>query len=343
MTSRDIVETVLDPTATARQRKVMRDADSLVSQSFASASQALVDAVRGIDTIGRNAADGLDLLEQTTGTLAVSSQQALDTLNASVGRLDNALFDLDNYKQTLTALVAGDGSMPIAAGPLFKKIEEVSARLTGLRTRFQSLVDDEKALRGELAGARKEDALARKAERQAGRKQLSDEATKAMGEIKTAVSDIRDSINYNQITTHNFEAAGRGDPIASSIGMWLASTPISAATRGQSKSIGKLVKGSLDSYIKGRFKDNPVYRALVGKSKIAPTTVAKFNTERVEGTVTMLLSAGGEALNDGRAAGLWVIARDEMFFGEEVPEVLAAARKELQDSLGGAEDAVDLS
>ena len=340
LTEKSISETVLDPAAIAAQRKVMRDSDNAVSAAAINASRALIDAVQGIDTIGRNAAEGLDLLEQTTGSLAATTQQSLDTLNASVGRLDAAALDLDNYKNTLTALLSADGSMPVAAGPLVKKIDEVSARITGLRSRFQTLVDEETALRGELAGARAEDVAARKADRQAARKQLRDEADKASKSIRQDISDVRDAINYNQITTHSLESAGRGDQVAASIGKWLSAGRVSPATRGQAKNVGKLISGSLDNFIKTRFKDSAVFTSQVGKSKIAATEVAKFNTERVEGTVTALLSTGAEAVQDGRKAGLWVIARDDMFFNEQVPEVLGAARKELLDSLSGAEDAV---
>lgn len=340
LTEKSITETILDPAATAAQRKVMREADNAVSAAAVTASRALLDAVNGIETIGRNALDGLDLLEATTGQVAVTTQRSLDALNVSVSRLDDAIADVDNYRATLTALLSDDGSMPIAAGPLMKKIDEVSARITGLRSRFQTLLDEENALKGELAGARAEDAAALKTQRQAARKQLRDDAKKASESVRKDLSEVRDAVNYNQITTHSLEAAGRGDVVASSVGKWLSDTSINQRSRGQAKNVGKLVGDSLSNFIKQRFGDSPVYKSVAGRAKIAPTEVSKFNTERVEGTVTALLSMGADFLDDGRKAGLWVIARDDMFFNDQVPEILAAARKELVDSLSGAEDAV---
>lgn len=345
LSEKSLEEVVLNPQHIKAQMKVVKGMDDVVASATMGAKDALQVAVETIESLGRESAGQIAQIAAQRGAATTGVNDSFAALQATTGKLGAAASELDNYRQTLTSLVAADGSMPIAVGPVMKKIDEVQARLVGLQARLQGLVDSETALRAEVGGLQGEAASARKAEQAATRKQVQAEARQAAKQIDADVAGLRDSISYNQLLTDNYEIAKNGKKFSgksaflNDIGQWLGAAPISQAKRGRAPMRAR-VSGSITDFIQQQFKNNPLYRKVAGDAKVSPSRIATFNTERVEGTVTVLLNDGARGLEDGRAASLWVVARDEMFFDGDIPDVLGGARKELEDTLDSAQQAV---
>lgn len=337
LSEKSLEEVVLNPKHIKAQAKVVGGMDDAVASAAIGAKDAVQVAVEAIDTLGRESAQTIASIGAERAARGAATVDALDSLRATTGKLGAAANELDNYRQTLTALVGADGSLPIAVGPVMKKVDEVQARLVGLQARMQQLIDEETALRakGGIASG----------ERVAARKQVQAEAREAAKKIDSDITGLRDSVSYNQLLTDNYEIAKNGTKFSgksaflNDIGQWLGAAPISQAKRGRAPMRAR-VGGSITDFIQQRFKDSPIFKKVAGDAKVSPSRVATFNTERVEGTVTVLLNDGARGLEDGRAASLWVVARDEMFFDGDIPDVLGGARKELEDTLDGAQQAV---
>lgn len=353
LTDRAIDETIIDTGAKAAHETVLKAATKDLVDVGISFKTALQMAAEGVVVAKNDAVAGIANLTEAAAKATTAADAAALHLNAVNKKMDDAVSLLDNYQRTIESLLAPDGSYPISAGPIFKQLDELKAELTRFKDEFNVASANETKFAEELAAAKAEGAAAeaivkkRQAAERAATRKVTEAKTKSVAaKIEKTVQDVQDTVNYNQLLTENYNSivegtvfTGANSDLLNNIGEWIGSQPLTSATRGR-KGVKPKFGGGVAAYIKGNLGNREWFKRLTSKSKISPTSVSELSYEISENTVTALLKDGSSYIEDGRRAGMWVLARDEKFFGEDVPEVLARAREELVSSLEDAETAV---
>lgn len=353
LTDRAIDETIIDTGAKTAHGAVLKGATKDLVDVGTNFKTALQMAAEGVVVAKNDAVAGITNLTEAAAKATTAADAAALHLNAVNKKMDDAVSLLDNYQRTIESLLAPDGSYPISAGPIFKQLDELKAELTRFKDEFAVASTNETKLAEELAAAKAEGAAAeaivkkRQAAERAATKKATEAKTKSVtAKIEKTVQDVQDTVNYNQLLTENYNSivegtqfTGANSELLNNIGEWIGSQPLTSATRGR-KGVKPKFAGGIDAYIKSNLGNREWFKRLTGKSKISPTSVSKLSYENSENTVTALLNSGPFYIEDGRRAGMWMLARDEKFFGEDVPEVLARAREDLVRSLEDAESSV---
>lgn len=342
-TRRGIDSIVVDKEAVAAQKRVLADADNMLKQTRLQLKDSLQQAIEtGVEIRGVAQTRLGEVGAAATAAVARAADDADVLARASAG-VRAAEEMLDNYRQTLTSFIAADGSMPIAAGPTVRRIEELKQQLVGLRDNLARMTEEEEVLKNQLATAKGADRAAaeqaRKAARSNRQKVLKEESQRA----DDAVQAINDSINYNMLIADNYDAVLNGvkfsgkDSILNDVAVWIGSQPLSAQKRGRG-GIKPANAGSLASYVKQTVSQSEWYKRLTRRSKIAPTAVSNVSERTLPGSVAGLLEDPTAYFESGRTAGLWAIARDEKVFANDLPKVLQGARAELEQVLDVADE-----
>lgn len=353
LSDRAIDETIIDTGAKAAHEVVLKAATKDLVDVGVNFKSALQMAAEGVVVAKNEAVAGIaNVTEVALKATSAADAAALQLANVNK-KMDDAVSLLDNYQRTIEGLLAPDGSYPISAGPVFKQLDELKIQLVQFKDEFAGASANEARFAEELAAAKAEGAAAeavvkkRQAAERATTKRATDaKAKKVATKIEKTITDVQDTVNYNQLLTENYNSivegtvfTGANSDLLNNIGEWIGSQPLASATRGR-KGVQPKFSGGVDAYIKTNLGNREWFKRLTGKNKISPTSVAKLNYEGSENTVVALLNSGPSYIEDGRRAGMWMLARDEKFFGEDVPEILARAREDLVRSLEDAETAV---
>lgn len=353
LTDRAIDETIIDTGAKTAHEAVLKGATKDLVDVGTNFKTALQMAAEGVVVAKNDAVTGIANVTEAATKATTAANAAALHLNAVNKKMDDAVSLLDNYQRTIESLLAPDGSFPISAGPIFKQLDELKAELTRFKDEFAVASTNETKLAEELAAARAEGAAAEKvvrtrqaAERAATKKATEAKSKSVAAKIEKTVQDVQDTVNYNQLLTENYNSivegtvfSGANSDLLNNIGEWIGSQPLTSATRGR-KGVKPKFAGGVDAYIKSNLGNRDWFKRLTGKSKISPTSVSKLSYENSENTVTALLKNGPSYIEDGRRAGMWMLARDEKFFGEDVPQVLSMAREDLVRALEDAESSI---
>lgn len=344
-TARHITSVSLDDAAIKAQKKILSDADLGLRQSTLELKDSLQQAIEGVVGIGAGARTSLN--EVTTATAAAARQAADDAqvlTNASAA-LISVEQKIDNFNQTINSLLAADGSMPIAAGPMVRRMEDLKQQLVGLRDELAQMVEEETTLKAQYAAAKEADRASVASAQKAARARRQKVLTEQMERFEDGVQSIADSINYNMLIGDNYDAVrsgtkftGEQGQVLNEVATWIGSQPLTAQKRGRG-GIRPAVGGSVASFIKSAVKDSAWFKAVTRRSKIAPTKVAGVTDDSLRGAVGGLLESPVEYLESGRASGLWAVARDEKVFAGDVPVVLQSARDDLLRTLDVADEA----
>ena len=342
-TRRGIDSIVVDKEAVAAQKRVLSDADNMLKQARFQLKDALQQAIETAVEIRGVAQTRLGEVGASATAAAARAVDDADVLARASAGVQAAEKMLDNYSQTLTAFIAADGSMPIAAGPTVRRIEELKQQLAGLRDNLGRMVEEEEALKNQLATAKGADRAAAEQARKAARSNRQKVLKEETQRFEDGVQAINDSINYNMLIANNYDAILNGtlfsgkDSILNEVAKWIGSQPLSAQKRGRG-GIKPAVPGALDKYVKQTLPNSEWFKRLTRRSKVAPTTVAKVNEKTLPGSVAGLLEDPTAYLESGRASGMWAIARDEKVFAGDLPKVLQGARAELEEVLDVADE-----
>ena len=342
-TRRGIDSIVVDKEAVAAQKRVLADADNMLKQTRFQLKDALQQAIETAVEIRGVAQTRLGEVGASATAAAARAVDDADVLARASAGVQAAEDMLDNYSKTLSSLIAADGSMPIAAGPTVRRIEELKQQLAGLRDNLGRMVEEEEALKNQLATAKGADRTAAEQARKAARSNRQKVLKEETQRFDDGVQAINDSINYNMLIANNYDAILNGtlfsgkDSILNDVAKWIGSQPLSAQKRGRG-GIKPSVPGALDKYVKQTLPNSEWFKRLTRRSKVAPTTVAKVNEKTLPGSVAGLLDDPTAYLESGRASGMWAIARDEKVFAGDLPKVLQGARAELEEALTVADD-----
>lgn len=353
LTDRGIDETIIDTAAAAAQKQVVKQGIKDLGNVGTNLKDSVQMAAEGFVVAKSQAVAGITNVTETAAKATTAADAALAHYNAIQGKMDDALASLDTYRVAMQGLVGGDGSLPITAGPVFKQLDDLKSSLTQFKEEFNVASVNETRLAEELATAEAEGAAAaaivkkRHATERAATKKVTDQKTKDLGvKAEKTIQDIQDTMNYNQLLNDNYQAivegqvfTGSGSDLLNSVGEWIGSQSMTAGKRGR-QGVKPKFDGSTAQYIKSNLGNREWFKRLTGKSKISATSVSTVTYEGSENTVVALIKSGPSYIEDGRRAGMWVLARDEKFFGEDVPEILARAREDLLRSLEDAETSV---
>jgi hypothetical protein len=353
LSDRAIDETIIDTGAKAAHEVVLKAATKDLVDVGVNFKSALQMAAEGVVVAKNEAVAGIaNVTEAAVKATTAADAAALQLTNVNK-KMDDAVSLLDNYQRTIEGLLAPDGSYPISAGPVFKQLDELKIQLVQFKDEFAGASANEARFAEELAAAKAEGAAAeavvkkRQAAERATTKRATDaKAKKVATKIEKTITDVQDTVNYNQLLTENYNTivqgtdfTGANSELLNNIGKWIGAQELPQAARTKGVVPSKF-SGGIDKYIKSSIGGRDWFKRLTGKLSISPTEVAKGSYKGSENTVVALLDNGARNIEDGRKAGLWMLARDEKFFGENVPEVLVRAREDLVRSLEDAESSV---
>ena len=342
---RHITSVSVDEAAVKAQKEILSNADEALKKSTLEFKDSLQQAIEGAVVVRSNTQT---LLDQASTAATSAARQAADDAevlqraSAGVAAVEQ---QIDNFSKTIASLVAADGSMPIAAGPMVRRIEDLKQQLVGLRDELARMVEEEEVLKTQLATAKGADRAAAESARKAARTNRQKVLSEQMDRFDDGVQAINDTLNYNMLIGENYDAVragvkfeGESGRVLNDVATWIGSQPLSAQKRGRG-GVRPAIGGSVASYVKQRVSQSDWFNRVTRRAKIAPTKVANVTDDSLRGSVGGLLDDPVTYLESGRASGVWAVARDEKIFNADLPVVLQSARDDLLNTLDAADEA----
>lgn len=348
-TERAIDEVVVDPAAVLRQQAPVEALKKDLNQ----AKFGVVDAAsQALETVVGERTSAVGQLSRVLGDVD-DATEAVGKAGQRLGVLNDALnsaeLRLQSFRENLFGLMSGD--VPAAAQPIMKELDDLYSVIGSLKDDAARAVDEEEAFRLELEAARaakgqnQADIIAR---RDAARSQRAASMKDKTDRYEAGIDTVSNIVDYNMLITSNWEKIVSGEVLSgpdaarlNEFATWIGSQPLDPRRKGRAGSRLGLV-GSLQAFVKDQVEGLDWYKQLNSKIKIVKTRVANGTDERYRGTVAGLLDGGSKYLDDSRADGMWVLARDHRTFDGDSPRLLVGAGDELKDVLKAAEDVAAL-
>jgi hypothetical protein len=316
----DITE--VDHAAVAAQKKVVQETKEALDAAYGNLQETLRNVRDTLTARQETLKDRILFGKVTLENAADRARQSGDLMARSQKALEDVERSLQSQYDQMHSLF--DGELPAVFAAMADEIRRVKRRVSDYR---RALAEAEGAT----------DALGRTA---AARKGIETRLTAEAEEMSAVVEDLGRlqplMLEFNQTLEANYDQilAGRAVRGADNLNKTMRIAGLLPPVKAQAAIEGKLAAeaGQMRTWMGEVLPTRSWFKKVNSKVKIDKTRIASLTEDEVSKIVASA-ATGGAVIGDVRAAGIWLVARDEKVFGGDLPDALAALQVELRDRL----------